>query len=146
MMKREMLHSPIHGRSIRRGATTVELAFVAPIFFVLVFGVVEFGRALMVKQSLTEAARAGARTASLATTLDTSRAEQAARDYLQQTMTDSFDLNQCRIRFQPSTLDSVARGDNLIVELEVDIDDVTWIAPSFLTDKVLRGEARLTKE
>src|SRR5438067_222248 len=47
----------------RRGAAAVEFAFVAGIFFFMVLGIFEFGRAFMVMEMLTEAAREGARTA-----------------------------------------------------------------------------------
>jgi hypothetical protein len=43
------------------------MAVVTPIFVLLVFGLIEFGRALMIKQAMTDAARAGSRTATLAT-------------------------------------------------------------------------------
>ncbi len=132
--------------SSRCGATVVELAIVAPIFFVLVFACVEFGRAVMVKQSLTEAARAGARTAALATTLTADTAESAARTYLAQTMTDSFDLSQCRITITPSGLGTLDSGSDITASVEVDFDDVTWISPSFLRSIVLSGEASMTKE
>lgn len=49
----------------RRGAATVEMAIVLPIFFMVVMGIVEFGRAMMVGQLITNAARHGAREAAL---------------------------------------------------------------------------------
>lgn len=130
----------------RRGATVVEMALVAPIFFLLVFAIVEFGRAVMIKHSLTEAARAGARTAALASTINTSKAESAAQDYLQQTLTGSFDLSQCRINISPDGLGTLDTGTTVTARVEVDFDDVTWITPSFLNNAVLRGEASMTKE
>jgi Flp pilus assembly protein TadG len=45
----------------RRGAAAVEMAIVLPIFFMVVMGIVEFGRAMMVGQLVTNAARYGAR-------------------------------------------------------------------------------------
>ncbi len=45
----------------RRGAAAVEMAIVLPIFFMVVMGIVEFGRAMMVGQLVTNAARHGAR-------------------------------------------------------------------------------------
>jgi len=42
-------------RSRRRGAALVEFAVIAPLFFLLVVGVIEFGRAMMVKQIITNA-------------------------------------------------------------------------------------------
>ncbi|SRR5579875_1661900 len=45
----------------RRGASLVEFALVAPLFFLVVLALIEFGRAFMVKELLTEAARRGCR-------------------------------------------------------------------------------------
>jgi Flp pilus assembly protein TadG len=45
----------------RRGQALVEFALIAPIFFLLVFGLIEFGRAVYTIQILDNAAREGAR-------------------------------------------------------------------------------------
>lgn len=47
--------------SRRRGAAMVEMAFVLPIFFMVVLGIIEFGRAMMVSQLVTNAAREATR-------------------------------------------------------------------------------------
>src|SRR5512134_4022081 len=49
--------------SDRRGAALVETALVLPIFFMVVLGIIEFGRAMMVAQLLNNGAREGARLA-----------------------------------------------------------------------------------
>ncbi len=48
-----------------RGAAAVEFALVLPILLVLVFGIIDFGRAYMAQISLTQAAREGARLSAL---------------------------------------------------------------------------------
>ena len=48
-------------RKRRRGAAAVEFAVVAPVFFILIFGMIEFGRMVMVQQVITNASREGAR-------------------------------------------------------------------------------------
>jgi Flp pilus assembly protein TadG len=50
-------------RSDRRGAAAVELALIAPLFFVVIFGIIEVGRLLMVQEILVNAARTGSRVA-----------------------------------------------------------------------------------
>lgn len=50
-------------RDRRRGATTVEAAFVLPIFLLFLMGIYEYGRYLMVLHVATNAARDGARLA-----------------------------------------------------------------------------------
>jgi hypothetical protein len=47
----------------QRGTTTVEFAIVGTVFFVVLFGVIEVGRALFVWNTVTEATRRGARVA-----------------------------------------------------------------------------------
>jgi Flp pilus assembly protein TadG len=53
------------GRSTRRrrGAATVEFASVAPLFFLLLAGIIEFGQAFRIKHALSNASRRGARAA-----------------------------------------------------------------------------------
>ncbi|TRW89690.1 TadE/TadG family type IV pilus assembly protein [Candidatus Methylobacter oryzae] len=50
-------------RNQQKGLYIVEFALVASLFFVLLFGVIEFARALFVWNTLTEATRRGARLA-----------------------------------------------------------------------------------
>lgn len=52
-------------RSHERGITTVEFAIVGSVFFTLLFGAIEFGRALFVANALTESTRRGARMAAV---------------------------------------------------------------------------------
>lgn len=49
----------------REGIAAVELALVLPLFAAIMLGMFEFGRAVMVKEILSNAARKGARTAAL---------------------------------------------------------------------------------
>ena len=52
-------------RRFQRGTTTVEFAIIGVLVMVVVFGVIEFGRALFVVNVLTEATRRGARMAAV---------------------------------------------------------------------------------
>lgn len=49
----------------QRGITTVEFAIVGAVLFTVLFGVIEFGRALFVANSLVESTRRGARVAAV---------------------------------------------------------------------------------
>jgi len=72
-------------QSKRKGAAMVEMAVVLPIFFMVVLGIVEFGRAMMVGQLATNAAREGARLAILDGSTNT-EVEDSIKDFLQTTV------------------------------------------------------------
>ncbi len=61
-----------------RGATAVEFALLLPLLLLLVFGIVDFGRALNAQETLTQAAREGARLAALNQPNVVSRTQAAA--------------------------------------------------------------------
>lgn len=48
-----------------RGATVAEFAIIATVFFMMIFGIIEFGRLLYTHNALNDAARRGARYAAL---------------------------------------------------------------------------------
>ena len=52
-------------RRSERGTTVAEFAIVAGLFFMIIFGIIEFGRLLYTHNALTDAARRGARYAAL---------------------------------------------------------------------------------
>lgn len=52
-------------RREQRGLATVEFAIVGAVFFIVLFGVIEFGRALFVANALSESTRRGARVAAI---------------------------------------------------------------------------------
>src|SRR5687768_6598342 len=82
--KPQTLSGPPCGRrpARRRGAAVVEFAVVAPVLFILVLGLIEMGRAVMVSQILVNASREGARKAALST-MTVSEVQQWIDDYLQ---------------------------------------------------------------
>jgi Flp pilus assembly protein TadG len=57
---------PVVGRRRgERGAVAVEFALIFPLLMVLVFGVIDFGRAFNAQETLTQAAREGSRLAAV---------------------------------------------------------------------------------
>jgi Flp pilus assembly protein TadG len=61
-----------------RGATAVELALLLPVLLLLLFGIIDLGRALNAQITLTQAAREGARLAALSEANVVSRTQAAA--------------------------------------------------------------------
>lgn len=64
-------------RSLQRGVTTIEFAIVAALLFMVMFGVIEFGRAMFVANMLAESTRRGARVAAVCPVGDTAPARVA---------------------------------------------------------------------
>ena len=134
------------GQNRRSGSAVVELAIVSPVFFLLLFGLVEMGRTLMVKHALTEAARAGCRESILSTTIRVDDADSAARQHLVAYLSGARDSATCRVSISPSDLSVVERGEEITAIVEVDCADISWIAPSYMKNRVLRGEATMKRE
>jgi Flp pilus assembly protein TadG len=114
----------------RNGVAAVEFALVAPIFFLLVFGLIEFGRMMMVQQALTNAAREGSRVAILSTTKNGAAVEARMRDYLQSVLANAAS-GEVRITV-PGNLGTVTSGATLTVSAEVDYLDVSWVPLGYL--------------
>jgi len=63
---RRMMPSSVHGgSSAERGAVAVEFALLLPLLLLIVMGIVDFGRMLNAQETLTQAAREGARLVAL---------------------------------------------------------------------------------
>ena len=89
--------------SRQQGAAMVEFALVLPILIMLVFGIIEFGRAFNADISLTHAAREGAR--EYAITQDTTAGINAARGAATSLNPDdmSFTVSACNFG-DPATM------------------------------------------
>ncbi len=119
------------GTDGRKGIAAVEFALVAPVFFLLLFALIELGRMMMVQQSLTNAAREGCRTAILATTTSSSDVEAAVRNYLQSVMSNASNVGEVRVTV-PAVAATTASGTDLTVAVEVDYTDVSWLPLGYL--------------
>jgi len=115
----------------RKGTAAVEFAFVAPVFFLLVFGMIEFSRMVMIQQSLTNAAREGCRMAALATTMSSSAVESAVRSHLNTSMSNASDAQEVRVTV-PTGMSAASSGSDLAVQVEVDYADVSWLPVEIL--------------
>ena len=121
-------------RKDRRGAAAVEFAVVAPVFFVMVLGMVEFGRIVMVQQVLTTASREGARVAVLdgATAQDVTT---QVRNYLTAAHLPAVDPT-----ISPNPPGNANYGDPVTVTVAIAFNQVSWLpTPMFVS-----GSTQLT--
>ena len=125
---------------MRRGVAATEFAIVAPVFFMMIIGFIEFGRALMVQQVLINASRVGARMAS--TTGATSGGVQSAV----QSYTTSVAVSGVSVSVTPDPA-SAAAGTTINVTASVPFSDVSWMSsPWFLSGKTLSANSQMRKE
>jgi Flp pilus assembly protein TadG len=109
----------------RRGVAAVEFALIAPVMFLLAFGMIEVGSVMMIKNSLTQASRNGARAASLP--MSTSEGVYAKVIEELQIM----GLEHTEITIEPTNLSLTPPGGNVTVKVSVDPRTVGWV-PQFL--------------
>jgi len=128
-------------RKKRRGAAAVEFALVAPLFFLLVFGMIEFGRMVMVQQVLTNASREGARTAVLDGTTLTD-VQQIVGVYLA-----ASGINGATLTTVPANPATADFGDPVTVTISIPFSAVSWLpTPMYLGAKTLSASSVMRRE
>ncbi len=125
-------------RSFRRqrGAAAVEFAVVAPVFVLLIFGMIEYGRMVMVQQMLTNASREGARRAVLEGATETD-VRTVVTNYLTPA---NIPVTNGDITIQigdppvVAALASAEFGDPIHVSVGVNFGSVSWLpSPMYLS-------------
>ena len=128
-------------RSRRRGATLVEFAIVAPLLFLLVLGMLELGRMVMVEQFLTHAAREGARRGIL---------EQSTGPDIETMITDYLaakTIAGATVTVTPNELTDIGCGDPVSVSISIPYNQASWLpAPRFLGEATLSGNCVMRGE
>lgn len=145
-MRYEASHGVIH-RTQRKGATAVEFAVIAPILMLFIFGIIEFGRGMMVLQLLNSAAREGARDAALSGT-STSDITSTVHTRLE---AEGISPEQITVRtFLNGTEGEIAgatTGDTVRVEVSLDYNNVSYLPSSwFLDGAILEGKLAMRRE
>jgi Flp pilus assembly protein TadG len=133
-------------RQRRRGAAAVEFAIVAPVFFLLVFGMIEYGRMVMVQQVLTNASREGARvgvldppTGQTSLPLVTS----TVNSYLA-----SASITGATITTVPTEPSTATYGQSVTVKVSVPFGNVSWLPTSMFGNggKILSASTVMRRE
>lgn len=129
------------GRRKRLGAAVVEFAIVAPLFFLLVFAMIEYGRMVMVSQLITNASREGARQAVLdgATNADV---ENAVNDFLETSSIQGADVDTI-----PSNVSTADNGDAITVSVSINFDQISWLpSPMYLGGQEIKASTVMRRE
>lgn len=137
----------------RRGTALVEMAVVLPVFLMVVWAIIEFGRGMMVANMVTNAAREGARLAVIDGNTNTN-VQNSITTFLQQainvspgdvTVTISIDAAPGN----PDPLNQISNAeprDLINILVSVPFDSVSYIPGNFLSGKSLVGRASMRHE
>lgn len=135
-----MRHKSVRGRlrSVRRGATAVEFALVAPVFFLILFASFEFGRLNMIRHTAEEAAYEAARAVIVpgATSADAVNAAQR--------MMGIVGARGTIVTVNPATLD--ASTEEVTVTVDVPMNQNGYIVPRFSRNRTITRSSRLRTE
>jgi Flp pilus assembly protein TadG len=140
-MNRSRLTARASGLSSRRGAAVVEFAILLPLLLAVVLGLVEFGRAMMVQQTLVATSREACRVAVLAGTSKTDVIDRATASL------GAAGISTFTISMNPDPPSSAAEGTAVTVTIQVSFDNVTWLpVPIYLGGKTLSAAAVMRRE
>jgi Flp pilus assembly protein TadG len=138
----------MHPRSVpvvRRAVTAVEFAFIAPVFFFFLLGLIEIGRCVMVTHLLTHAARTGCRvgvidgttTTTIQSAVDTELGEQRTAGA---TVTISVNGSSA------TDASAAVPNDVILVNVSVPISEITWLPGGRFISGNVSGRYSLRRE
>ncbi len=132
-----MLKRKTGQRRKRRAAATVEMAVVTPLLLTMVFGIIEYGWISAVRQTLVQAAREGARTASLPGATDDQIYEQIDE------VVTPLGLTGCSVELTRATPETPTE----VVRVAIPYNEVTLVGAFFgSTDSILSATCVARRE
>jgi Flp pilus assembly protein TadG len=129
------------GRPPRRAAkAVVEFALLLPFFAALIVGMLEMGRAIIVKEILSDAAQKGCRTGALAGKSNTDVTADV-NNILSTDKNISGTTTTILVNGQAADVGSATTGDQISVKVSVPFANATWTTTFFLSGQTIESEA-----
>ncbi len=141
MGKRNLLHG-----KPRKAAAVVELAVTLPVLILVLLGIIEFGRAMMVQQLLVNGARVGSRRAMLDNQTNAD-IEQLVVDYCQDTVHATVTVAVSINGVASADLAAADQGDLCEISVSVPFSQVSFLpTPHFIGSSILSGSCVMEHE
>ena len=144
-----------HDKHARCGAAMVEMALVLPLFLMLILGIIEFGRAMMVANLVTNAAREGARMAVLDGSTNT-EVNNAVESFLQGAIGQGVSAADIDVTItvtpaagNPNPANNVANAiarDLITIKVQIPFNKVALIPGDYLAGKQLASQSAMRHE
>ncbi len=122
----------------RLGATAVEFAIVAPVFFVFVIAAFEFGRLNVIRHTADNAAYEGARRAMVPGATAAEASSEAER------ILRTVGARGAKVTINPATLGPEV--NQVTVTVDVPLSQNGWITPRFTKNSTIRATSTLRTE
>jgi hypothetical protein len=129
-----------HAPKRRKGLATVELAVCLPVLALLVFGSIEAASFIFLKQSLQVAAYEGIREA-----IRTTATEESATNRARAILTSRV-VNNATVRFPSGSPNSLARGQQLVIEVSAPTSTNSPLAGQWVSNRILTARLVMLKE
>lgn len=136
----------------RRGAAMVEMAVCFPIFMLMLLGIIEFGRALMVSQLLTSAAREAGRSAIVdgateaGIEAETKNLVVSTAGCQESDVTVDIVVTSVATGNEVADLEDAEQRDLIQIDITVPFNAISYSGGRFLTGQTLRGQCAVRKE
>jgi len=128
-------------RKKRLGVAAVEFAVVAPLFFLLLLGMIEIGRMVMVQQIITNASREGARIGVL-DGATTANVVNTVNSFL-----NGGGVGSATVTVTPDPPSDAGFDEPVTVTVRVPFSQVSWLpTPMFLGDVQLAAVTTMRRE
>ena len=134
-------------RDTRRGAAMVEMALVLPLFILLAFSIVEFGRAMMASQLVTNAARDGARLAAIDGSTN-QQVRDAVLEFLELSLGPNSSSASITIEVNgaASEVANCSPGDMCTITVSIPYSEITLTRAQFLDSTNIVGHCAMRRE
>ena len=131
----------------------METAIVLPIFFLVVLGIIEFGRAFMVMQLVNTGAREGARLA-ISDGTTNEEVKTMIRNLVSNTASIPANKVDVDIEIAPypgnadpnDLIENAHKRDQITIDVSVAVADVSFVTPSAITSSHIRGTTTMRHE
>ena len=134
----------VRRRRRRWAASTVEFAVVAPVFFAIVFGMIELGRGLMVLHLLNHAARAGCRVAAVEGRSNSDISTAVTNTLSSQGI--STEAVTVQVNDGTANASTAQAGDEITVKVSIPVGKITWVPGGSILTGSLSGQYTLRRE
>jgi Flp pilus assembly protein TadG len=137
-----MNRTAFKGTSRRHAAAAVEFAVVAPIFLIMITGIMELGRAIQVRQLVTNASREGARIGGYDTTTSASTVTTAVNSYL-----SNVGISGATTTVSPNPPSLASDGQSISVTVSIPFNNVSYLpSPLYLGGQTLQATTVMCRE